>query len=73
MVENLLDFNFLCCPECHFKSKDYELFVGHAIANHPKSKESDIFSEAEEKIPNLKKFLKDGSESLNDECSRILL
>ena len=50
LVENLDDFNFLCCPECAYKSKDEEAFVDHAIENHPKSKASSIFSEVEEEL-----------------------
>ena len=50
LVENLDDFNFLCCPECAYKSKDDEAFIDHAIDNHPKSKASTIFSEAEEEL-----------------------
>ena len=48
LVENLDDFNFLCCPECAYKSKDDGAFMDHAIENHPKSKESSVFSGAEE-------------------------
>ena len=47
LVENLDDFNFLCCPECAYKSKDDGAFMDHAIENHPKSKESSVFSEAD--------------------------
>ena len=50
LVENLDDFNFLCCPECAYKSKDDEAFIDHAVENHPKSKASTIFSEAEEEL-----------------------
>ena len=50
LVENLDDFNFLCCPECAYKSKVDEAFIDHAIENHPKSKASTIFSEAEEEL-----------------------
>ena len=50
LVENLDDFNFLCCPECAYKSKDALAFFDHAIENHPKSKASTIFSEAEEEL-----------------------
>ena len=46
LVENLDDFNFLCCPECAYKSKDDGAFMDHAIENHPKSKESSVFIEA---------------------------
>ena len=45
LVENIDDFNFLCCPECAYKSKIEEAFISHAVENHPKSKASDIFSE----------------------------
>ena len=48
LVENLDDFNFLCCPECAYKSKDDGAFMDHAIENHPKSKESSVFSVAEQ-------------------------
>ena len=44
LVENLDDFNFLCCPECAYKSKDDTAFIEHAIEKHPKSKASVIFS-----------------------------
>ena len=37
LVENIDEFNFLCCPECAYKSKDEVLFETHAIENHPKS------------------------------------
>ena len=47
LVENIDDFNFLCCPECAYKSKIEEAFISHALENHPKSKASDIFSDAE--------------------------
>ena len=48
LVEDLDDFYFLCCPECAYKSKDDRAFMDHAIENHPKSKESSVFSGAEE-------------------------
>ena len=47
IVENIDDFNFLCCPECAYKSKDEDAFISHAIENHPKSKDSVIFSDEE--------------------------
>ena len=31
-------FNFLCCPECVFRSKEISSFQSHAVENHPKSK-----------------------------------
>ena len=45
LVENIDEFNFLCCPECAYKSKDEVLFETHAIENHPKS--SVLFEKAE--------------------------
>ena len=50
LVENIDDFNFLCCPECAYKSKDEDAFIEHAFDNHPKSKESLIFRDAEEEL-----------------------
>ena len=50
LVEDLDDFYFLCCPECAYKSKDDEAFMDHAVENHPKSKASSVFSEAEQKL-----------------------
>ena len=40
-VESLDAFNFLCCPECEYKSKEEEIFKSHALENHPQS--SDFF------------------------------
>ena len=45
-------FNFLCCPECVYRSKEESSFQSHAIQNHPKSEaffkpESTIESEVE--------------------------
>ena len=37
LVENVDDFNFWCCPECAYKSKDRTVFKSHAVENHPKS------------------------------------
>jgi len=37
LVENIDDFNFWCCPECAYKSKDRTVFKAHALENHPKS------------------------------------
>ena len=48
--EDLDDFYFLCCPECTYKSKDDEAFIDHAVENHPKSKASSVFSEAEQEL-----------------------
>ena len=33
-VENILDFNFFCCPECTFQSKEQLNFAIHAVENH---------------------------------------
>ena len=33
-VENILDFNFFCCPECTFQSKEQLNFAVHAVENH---------------------------------------
>lgn len=45
LVENIDEFNFLCCPECAYKSKDENSFESHAVENHPKS--SVLFSTTE--------------------------
>ena len=31
-------FNFFCCPECVYRSKEESSFQVHAVQNHPKSK-----------------------------------
>lgn len=36
-VQSLEDFNFLCCPECVYRSKDPDNFQRHAVGNHPQS------------------------------------
>ena len=56
LVEDLDDFYFLCCPECTYKSKDDEAFMDHAVENHPKSKSSKVFSEAEQELSRQKTF-----------------
>ena len=34
--QNLDQFLHYCCPECNdFKSKDKDIFIGHALTNHP--------------------------------------
>ena len=33
-VESILDFNFFCCPECTFQSKEQLNFAVHAVENH---------------------------------------
>ena len=36
---NCIDsFNFLCCPECVYRSKEESSFQAHAVQNHPRSK-----------------------------------
>ena len=50
LVEKISDFNYLCCPECSFKSKNENLFMRHAMKNHKKCKVSCIFKEAKVKI-----------------------
>ena len=37
-VTHIDAFNFLCCPECLFKSKEISSFQSHAVENHQKSK-----------------------------------
>ena len=37
-VENIEAFNFYCCPECDFQSKDGDYFKRHAMESHKKSK-----------------------------------
>jgi hypothetical protein len=56
LVEDLDDFYFLCCPECIYKSKDDEAFIDHAVENHPNSKASNVFSEAEQELSRQKTF-----------------
>ena len=36
-VDNLQAFTFLCCPECHFRSKEEYAFQDHALSSHPDS------------------------------------
>ena len=36
-VDSLSAFNFLCCPECVYRSKEEHSFQDHALANHPQS------------------------------------
>ena len=38
IVENIEAFNFYCCPECDFQSKDRDYFKRHAMESHKKSK-----------------------------------
>ena len=34
-VDNIDDFLHYCCPECDLKSQSREIFINHAILNHP--------------------------------------
>ena len=52
LAQDIADFNFLCCPECAYKSKVEQLFIEHAVEIHPKSKFSKIFNEFEDVLPN---------------------
>ena len=36
-VENLEEFLYFCCPECNERSQSEDLFLAHALENHPKS------------------------------------
>ena len=45
LVKNIDDFNYLCCPECAYRSKDEISFESHAVENHPKS--SALFDKTE--------------------------
>ena len=38
IVENIEAFNFYCCPECDFQSKNGDYFKRHAMESHKKSK-----------------------------------
>ena len=37
-VQSIYDFNFFCCPECIFQSKEEILFQEHALQTHEQSK-----------------------------------
>ena len=39
-VENLEEFLYFCCPECDERNQSKELFVQHALDQHPNSKDS---------------------------------
>ena len=73
MVEDLDDFYFLCCPECAYKSKDDEAFMDHAVENHPKSKESSVFSEAEQELSRQKTFQKRDPPKCNNPLAEVKL
>jgi hypothetical protein len=34
-VQQLEDFLFFCCPECDNKSTTREIFIDHAVRQHP--------------------------------------
>ena len=38
-VENLNEFKFFCCPECDERTQSKEIFLNHAVTEHPNSKE----------------------------------
>ena len=38
LVENISAFNFLCCPECVYRSKEEISFQTHALQNHSQSR-----------------------------------
>ena len=38
-VEDLDDFLYFCCPECDEREKSKELFLQHALEQHPRSKD----------------------------------
>ena len=38
-VQSIQDFNFFCCPECVYRSKEEISFQIHALQNHPQSEE----------------------------------
>ena len=64
LVENIDDFNFWCCPECAYKSKDRNVFKSHALENHPKS--TVLFSESDTTAENVEKTSKNESEILKE-------
>ena len=37
-IHNVEDFLYFCCPECEEKNQSKDLFIKHAIDEHPKSK-----------------------------------
>ena len=46
-VTDINSFNYLCCPECTFRSKKESSFETHAVGSHLKSK---VFFNSEEKL-----------------------
>ena len=53
-VGNLEEFLYFCCPECDEKNQSRELFLEHALDQHPKAKEcfSDVDVKQEPKEEN---------------------
>ena len=47
VVENIEAFNFYCCPECDFQSKNGDYFKRHAMESHKKSKVFFLLSKSE--------------------------
>ena len=47
LVENIEAFNFYCCPECDFQSKNGDYFKRHAMESHKKSKVFFLLSKSE--------------------------
>ena len=37
-VQSIDDFNYFCCPECVFRSKEDISFQAHALQNHALSR-----------------------------------
>ena len=38
-ARNLDEFLYYCCPECDTKDQSKEVFIKHALDNHPNSRE----------------------------------
>ena len=38
-VNNLEEFLYYCCPECNEKNRSQDLFLEHAMCEHPRAKE----------------------------------
>ena len=47
IVKNIEAFNFYCCPECDFQSKNGDYFKRHAMESHKKSKVFFLLSKSE--------------------------
>ena len=47
LAKNLKDFWFLNCPECDYKTKIQNKFEGHAVKNHPLSREIFVYDNEE--------------------------